>query len=49
MGPVPLESYVSRLSLSTHGLFVLPVLVLANLEYVSRDGREMYQISDPDP
>ena len=47
MGPVPLESYVSPLSLSRYGLLVRTILVLANLKKVSRECRENAQIMDP--
>ena len=46
MGLVPLESYVSPLSLSTHGFLDKTILEVANLRKVSRDCKNP-QIWDP--
>ena len=46
MGLVPLESYVSPLSLSTHGFLDKSILEVANLRKVSRDCKNQ-QIWDP--
>ena len=46
MGLVPLESYVSPLSLSTHGFLDKSILEVANLRKVSRDCKNP-QIWDP--
>ena len=46
MGLVPLESYVSPLSLSTHGFLDKTILEVANLRKVSRDCKKP-QIWDP--
>ena len=49
MGLVPLESYVSPLSLSTHGFLDKTILEVANLRKVSRDCRKSSNLGSVDP